>query len=193
MVESGMALNRGGDVVDLYCWLYELCETAAVSGLRLPRENWRGKLFNLSFARAAFSAYEPLARRCCCAPGSYRQSPACINTGRIRRVRSARDYDFNGDFPDDRTAVFARAGSVYCQGRIHARDWGSCQHSHSRQRRPREGRDRSGSAYNVTELITTRALPSRRQTPKTCIGRCAPATISTTLLPGRKNAPCRGR
>jgi hypothetical protein len=33
------------------------------------------------------------------------------------------------------------------------------------------------------------ALPSRRRTRRTCTGRCAPATISTTRLPGKKNAP----
>jgi hypothetical protein len=37
------------------------------------------------------------------------------------------------------------------------------------------------------------ALPSCRRTPRTCIGHCAPATISTTPLPGRRSAPCRGR
>jgi hypothetical protein len=39
----------------------------------------------------------------------------------------------------------------------------------------------------------TRDLPKRRRTTRICIGRCAPATISTTPLPGRKNAPCHRR
>jgi hypothetical protein len=36
---------------------------------------------------------------------------------------------------------------------------------------------------------TTRALASRRRTTKTCTGRCAPATIWRTRLPGRRSAP----
>ena len=38
---------------------------------------------------------------------------------------------------------------------------------------------------------TTRALPKRRPTTRICIGRCAPATILTTRLPGRRNARYR--
>jgi hypothetical protein len=44
-----------------------------------------------------------------------------------------------------------------------------------------------------SSLTTTRALPKHRQTAKICTGRCAPATISTMPLPGRKNVPCHGR
>jgi hypothetical protein len=40
---------------------------------------------------------------------------------------------------------------------------------------------------------TTRALPKRRRTARICIGGWALTTISTTRLPGRKSAPCRGR
>jgi hypothetical protein len=42
-------------------------------------------------------------------------------------------------------------------------------------------------------LTTTHALRSRRRTGRTCTGRCAPATISTTRLPGKKNALCHRR
>jgi len=39
----------------------------------------------------------------------------------------------------------------------------------------------------------TRASPNRRRMTRICTGRCALATISTTPLPGRKNAPCHKR
>src|SRR6516165_4328351 len=42
----------------------------------------------------------------------------------------------------------------------------------------------------LSRPTTTRALPSRRRTTRICTDRCAPATISTTRLPGKKNAPC---
>ena len=41
--------------------------------------------------------------------------------------------------------------------------------------------------------ITTRTLPKRQPTTRICTGRCAPATISTTPLPGKKNEPSPGR
>jgi hypothetical protein len=44
-----------------------------------------------------------------------------------------------------------------------------------------------------SSLTTMRALPSRRRIARICTGRCAPATISTMPLPGRRSVPCRGR
>jgi hypothetical protein len=41
--------------------------------------------------------------------------------------------------------------------------------------------------------ITMRGSPSRRQIKRTCIGRCAPVTISRTRLPGRNSAASPGR
>jgi hypothetical protein len=40
---------------------------------------------------------------------------------------------------------------------------------------------------------TTRALPSRRRTKKICTGRCRPAMIWRTRLPGRRTARCPRR
>src|ERR1700737_4918989 len=40
-----------------------------------------------------------------------------------------------------------------------------------------------------SSLTTTRALPSRRRTPRTYIGRCAPAMIWKMRSPGRRSAP----